>query len=49
MGNAAEGTGRTDPFNVVFTHRRPARLFSEGMHDRFFVIVLLANVPITVL
>jgi hypothetical protein len=31
MGEAAEGTGRTAPFNVVFTHRRPARLFSEGV------------------
>lgn len=31
MGDATEGTARAAPFNVMFTHRRPLRLFTEGI------------------
>ena len=33
MGDTPDVTGRAAPFNVVFTHRRPARLVAEGRLD----------------
>lgn len=30
LGGTPDVTGRAAPFNVVFTHRRPARLVAEG-------------------
>lgn len=31
MGLTTESTDRIAPFNVMFTHRRPWRLFLEGI------------------